>query len=194
MYFWSICQFPSGWNLMLWNLSLGWAKSKCYQTDNFSLTSERNIHVAPTSSFTRLLSFESELLPPLQSERGSAVSLTCKLYWNKSKGGWYTKFLFSFACSATSGQVLENWSITGGQFGCDFITLVMKSNCNKNEKMKSSLEKLPFHQCIYFLAQFFRWVFFPFPVSLNGLNYLIIFNSSSQSVERGKRGFKQKSS
>lgn len=92
-----------------------------------------------------------------------------------------TKFLFSVACSATSGQALDHWNITGGQFGWDFITVVMKSNCNKNETQNPA-SKGSFSS-VHLLSISISQVIFFFPVSLNGLNYLIIFNSSSQLSE-----------
>lgn len=59
----------------------------------------------------------------------------------------------------------------------------MKSNCNKNKTqnlaLKDSLHITMFTFDLSFSGDFFS-------LSLNGLNYLIIFNSGSQSAERDK--------
>lgn len=95
------------------------------------------------------------------------------------------KFLFSFACSTTSGQVLDHWNVTGGQFGWDFITIVMKSNCNKNETRNLALTDSLLINALTFYLTFSGD--FSFPVSLNGSNYLIISSSSSVSGKRQVR-------
>lgn len=90
---------------------------------------------------------------------------------------------FYFSCSVISRQVLDHWNITRGQFGWDFIMVVMKSNCNRNKK-KTLPWKTHFSSELLLSISVSQVIFFP--MSLNGLNWLIIFNSASQSVEGGE--------
>lgn len=89
---------------------------------------------------------------------------------------------FPFTTPVTSGQVLVHWNTIRGQFGCDFITIMMKCNCNKN-KVKRIL-RVPLFIAAFTFKLSSQVLFIP--ISLNALNCLIIFNCTSQSVKRDK--------